>query len=320
MRAIQIQRTGGPEVLTPAEVPTPQPGPGQLLVRLQSIGINFIDIYKRSGLYALPLPAILGEEGAGVVEAVGPQVRGYAPGDRVAYCSATGSYAEFQVVPAERVVRVPEAVSSDQAAALMLQGMTAHYLVRSTFPLAAGQTCVVHAAAGGVGLLLTQLARALGARVIATASTAEKRQLARQAGASLAVPYEELVAAVKDQTAGKGAEVVYDGVGVATWEASLSSLAPRGTLALYGQSSGPVAKFDPQELNRRGGLFLTRPSLAHYLMQPGELEWRASELFKMVQSGDLSLRIGGTWPLDQAAQAQAALAERRTTGKLLLHP
>lgn len=302
------------------EIPVPAPGEGQVLVRVQAAGVNFIDIYKRSGIYALPTPFTVGEEAAGVVEAVGPGVGGVKPGERVAWANVMGAYAEYALVPAEKLVRIPEGLDSRTAAALMLQGMTAHYLTRSTYPLKAGETCVVHAAAGGVGLLLIQIAKMIGARVIATASSEEKRTLAREAGADHTLPYENFDQRVLEITGGKKADVVYDGVGQATWEGSLNSLRVRGMMVLYGQSSGPVPPFDPQVLNRKGGLYLTRPSLWHYTQDRAELEWRAGEIMQWVAEGRLKVRIGAQFPLEQAAQAHAKLQGRETTGKVLLIP
>lgn len=302
------------------EIPVPAPGEGQVLVRVQAAGVNFIDIYKRSGIYALPTPFTVGEEAAGVVEAVGPGVGGVKPGERVAWANVMGAYAEYALVPAEKLVRIPEGLDSRTAAALMLQGMTAHYLAKSTYPLKAGETCVVHAAAGGVGLLLIQIAKMIGARVIATASSEEKRTLAREAGADHTLPYENFDQRVLEITGGKKADVVYDGVGQATWEGSLNSLRVRGMMVLYGQSSGPVPPFDPQVLNRKGGLYLTRPSLWHYTQDRAELEWRAGEIMQWVAEGRLKVRIGAQFPLEQAAQAHAKLQGRETTGKVLLIP
>lgn len=320
MKAIRVHTPGGLEAMQLEEIPVPAPGEGQVLVRVQAAGVNFIDIYKRSGIYALPTPFTVGEEAAGVVEAVGPGVGGVKPGERVAWANVMGAYAEYALVPAEKLVRIPEGLDSRTAAALMLQGMTAHYLTRSTYPLKAGETCVVHAAAGGVGLLLIQIAKMIGARVIATASSEEKRTLAREAGADHTLPYENFDQRVLEITGGKKADVVYDGVGQATWEGSLNSLRVRGMMVLYGQSSGPVPPFDPQVLNRKGGLYLTRPSLWHYTQDRAELEWRAGEIMQWVAEGRLKVRIGAQFPLEQAAQAHAKLQGRETTGKVLLIP
>jgi NADPH2:quinone reductase len=320
MKAIRVHNPGGLEAMRLEEIPVPVPGEGQVLVKIEAVGVNFIDIYKRSGIYALPTPFTVGEEAAGVVEAVGPGVGGVKPGDRVAYANVMWAYAEYAVVPAEKLVRVPEGLDSRAAAALMLQGMTAHYLVKSTYPLKAGETCVVHAGAGGVGLLLIQMAKMAGARVIATASSEAKRALAREAGADHTLPYEGFDQGVLELTGGKKADVVYDGVGQATWEGSLNSLRVRGMLVLYGQSSGPVPPFDPQVLNRKGGLYLTRPSLWHYTQDRAELEWRAGEVLQWAAEGRLKVRIGAEFPLEQAAEAHARLQGRETTGKVLLIP
>jgi NADPH2:quinone reductase len=320
MKAIRVHQTGGPEVMVLEEIPTPTPGEGQVLVRQGAIGVNFIDTYKRAGLYTLPLPFVVGEEGAGTVEAVGPGVSGLQPGDKVVYANVQGAYAEYAAVPAEKLVKIPSHLDHRIAAALMLQGMTAHYLVKSTYPLKAGETCVVHAGAGGVGLLLIQMAKMIGARVISTASNEEKRALAKGAGADFVFPYQGFDRKVLEVTAGKKADVVYDGVGQATWEGSLSSLRVRGMLVLYGQSSGPVPPFNPQVLNQKGGLFLTRPSLWHYTQTRQELEWRASEIMNWAAEGKLRVRIGAEFPLEQAAEAHRKLQGRETTGKVLLIP
>ncbi|MER3443132.1 MAG: NADPH:quinone reductase [Meiothermus sp.] len=320
MKAIRVHNPGGLEAMRLEEIPVPVPGEGQALVRLEAVGVNFIDIYKRSGIYKLDTPFTVGEEAAGVVEAVGPGVSGLRPGDRVAYANVMGAYSEYAVVPADKLARVPEGLDSRAAAALMLQGMTAHYLVKSTYPLKAGETCVVHAGAGGVGLLLIQMAKMAGARVIATASSEEKRALARGAGADHTLPYESFARGVLEITGGQKADVVYDGVGQATWEGSLDSLRVRGMLVLYGQSSGPVPPFDPQVLNRKGGLYLTRPSLWHYTQDRAELEWRAGEILRWAVEGRLQVRIGAEFPLEQAAEAHAKLQGRETTGKVLLIP
>lgn len=319
MQAIRVHQVGGPEVLQFEEVAAPQAGPSQAVVRLEAIGVNYIDTYQRAGLYPLPLPFVLGQEGAGVIESLGPEVQGLEVGQRVAFSNVMGAYAQQIAVPAEKLIKVPHNLSAQSAAALMLQGMTAHYLAYSTFALKAGDTCVIHAGAGGVGLLLIQMAKALGAQVIATASTADKRQLAQQAGADHALPYEGFAEAVR-QVAPNGVQVVYDGVGQATFEGSLSCLAVRGYMVLFGQSSGPVPPFNPQILNQKGGLFLTRPSLWHYTQTRAELEWRAGDVLGWAASGQLNLRIGAQFPLSQAADAHRALEGRQTTGKVLLIP
>jgi NADPH2:quinone reductase len=322
MHAIRIHGHGGIETLQWEELPQPQPKAGELRVRVEAAGVNFLDIYQRTGLYALTLPAILGQEIAGIVEAVGPGVAGFKVGERIATARALGGYAEETIVPAAQAVAVPAGVTSQQAAALMLQGMTAHYLACSTFPLKAGDTAVVHAAAGGVGLLLVQIAKRRGARVIATAGTADKAMLARQAGADETILYreEDFSAAVKRLTDGKGADVVYDAVGKDTFEGSLNSLRPRGLMVSYGNASGPVAPFPALLLGQKGSLFLTRPTLNHYTLTRAELESRAQDLFAWVAEGWLKLHIGATFPLAQAAEAQRALQARETTGKILLVP
>lgn len=320
MKAIVVHQTGGPEVLSYQDQPRPQAAQGQLLVRLEAVGVNFIDTYQRAGLYPLPTPFILGQEGAGEVVEVGPGANGWQPGDRVAFCNVMGAYAEYLAVPADKAVRIPQGVSAQTAAAAMLQGMTAHYLAYSTYPLKPGDTCLIHAGAGGVGLLLIQLARHLGATVMATAGTPDKRQLAQQAGAHQVLPYEGFAQAVRDLTAGQGVQVVYDGVGQSTFEGSLDSLEVRGMMVLYGQSSGPVPPLNPQILNQKGGLFLTRPSLWHYTRNRQELEWRAGDILEGAATGGLNVRVGATYPLAQAAQAHLALQGRQTTGKVLLVP
>jgi NADPH2:quinone reductase len=291
-------------------------------VRIVAAGLNFIDIYQRSGQYRLSLPLTLGLEAAGIVDAVGPGVTDLQPGDRVAYAMQQGAYAQFAVVPAWKLVPVPEAIELTVAAATMLQGMTAHYLASSTFPLQPGQTALVLAAAGGVGLLLTQIAKRRGARVIGAVSTAAKAELARRAGADEVILYTEadLEAEVKRLTGGRGVDVVYDSVGRDTFEKSLNCLRPRGLLALYGQSSGAVPPFDPQVLNAKGSLFLTRPSLGHYVATRAELLERANDLFAWIAAGELEVRIDRTFPLAEAAAAHVALASRQTTGKVLLIP
>lgn len=320
MKVIRVHQTGGPEAMLLEDIPTPTPGEGQALVRLQASGVNFIDTYKRSGLYNLPTPFTVGEEGAGTVEAVGPGVGSVKPGDAVVYSNVQGGYAEYAVVPAEKLVLIPAGLDPKIAVAGMLQGMTAHYLAHSTYPLKAGETCIIHAGAGGVGLLLIQMAKMIGATVITTASSEEKRALAREAGADHALPYEGFDQKARDITNGKGVDVVYDGVGQSTWEGSLNSLRIRGMLALYGQSSGPVPPFNPQILNQKGGLFLTRPSLWHYTQTRQELEWRAGDVMRWALEGKLKIRIGAEFPLAQAAQAHRALQGRETTGKVLLIP
>lgn len=322
MHAIRIHAPGGPDVLRYEETPQPALGPGQATVRVEAAGVNYIDTYHRSGLYRLPLPVTLGQEGAGTVVAVAPGVTAVHPGDRVAWTGVQGSYADYLVAPADRLVHVPEGLSLEQAAATMLQGMTAHYLACTTFPLKPGDTCLVHAAAGGVGLLLTQIAKLRGARVIGTVSTDEKAGLAREAGADHVVLYttQDFEAEVKRLTQAQGVQAVYDSVGRTTFEKSLNCLARRGMLVLFGQSSGPVSPLDPQVLNQKGSLFLTRPSLGHYIATRDELLARATELFGWVAGGKLKLRIHARYPLARAADAHRDLEGRRTTGKLLLIP
>jgi NADPH2:quinone reductase len=320
MYAVRIHQHGGPEVLRYEEVPTPAPGEGQALVRLVACGVNFIDIYQRKGLYRVELPVVLGQEGAGVVEAVGPGVTEVKPGDRVAYSNVLGAYAEYAVVPAARLVPIPDGVTYQQAAAVMVQGMTAHYLVHSTYPLKPQDTCLVHAAAGGVGLLLVQMAKRRGATVIGTVSTEEKAKLAREAGADHVILYtqQDFEQEVMRITEGRKVQVVYDSVGKDTFERSLNCLTLRGMMVLYGQSSGPVPPFDPQVLVQKGSLFLTRPGIWHYTATRDELLWRARDVLGAVASGDLKVRIDRALPLSQAQEAHRALEGRETTGKVLL--
>lgn len=323
MRAVVVSEQGGPEVLEVVERETPEPGEGQVRVDVQAAGVNFIDIYQRSGTYPMTTPFIAGSEGAGTVSAVGPGVTDVATGDLVTWAMVPGSgYTEQALVPADRLVPVPEGVSAEQAAAVMLQGMTAHYLVESTFPAQEGQTALVHAAAGGVGLLLCQLLAAKGVRVIGTTSTPEKAELARAAGADEIVFYREqdLVAEVQRLTDGAGVQVVYDGVGASTFDAGLEVLAPRGMMVLFGGASGPVPPLDPQVLNQQGSLFLTRPTLANYIAEREELLQRAGDILGAVAQGRLDVRIGGRYPLAEAARAHEDLAAGGTTGKLLLVP
>jgi NADPH2:quinone reductase len=319
MKSIQVNVPGGPENLQLVDIPTPRPGPGQALVRLAASGVNFIDIYFRTGLYKADLPIAIGSEGAGTVEAVGEGVTEVAPGDRVAYAMARGSYAEYAVVPGAQLVKIPAHLDFQRAAAAMLQGMTAHYLTHSTFALKAGDTCLVHAAAGGAGGLIVQMAKNLGARVLGTVSTAEKAQIARDAGADEVILYTEREFDVEARrlTGGRGVDVVYDSVGKTTFEKSLNALRPRGMLALFGQSSGSVPAFDPAIL-AKGSLFLTRPGLPHYLLTREELLWRAGEVLDAIDAGTLRLRIDRTYPLADAAAAHRDLESRKTAGKLLL--
>jgi len=322
MKAIQIHETGGPEVLALAELPIPQPGPGQVLIRVEAVGVNFIEIYFRKGTYKAALPLTLGSEAAGTVEELGPGVTGFAAGDAVASVGVLGSYAEYALASAAQLVKVPAGLSMQQAAAAMLQGMTAHYLSHSTWPLKAGETALVHAGAGGVGLLLTQMAARLGARVITTVSTAEKAALSREAGAAEVILYTEqdFVEEVKRLTGGKGVDVVYDSVGKTSFEGSLNCLRPRGLLALFGASSGPVPPFDLIQLSSKGSLFVTRPTLWHYVATREELEWRAGDVLGWAAKGELKLRTEHVYPLAEAAQAQTEMEARRTTGKILLEP
>jgi NADPH2:quinone reductase len=321
MKAVFIEQYGGPEALHYGDFPQPAPGKGEALVRISHSGVNFIDTYHRTGLYKLPsLPAVIGSEASGIVEQLGEGVTGLKPGDRVAYAMARGSYAEFASVPASLLVQVPEGVDLATAAACMLQGMTAHYLTHSTFALKKGQTALVHAAAGGTGRLIVQMAAKIGARVISTVGSEEKAKLTLSDGASDAILYnsQDFVAEVKRLTNGRGVDVVYDSVGQATFLKSLDCLAPRGLLAFFGQSSGAVAPFDPLLLSAKGSLYLTRPTLATYIAKREDLEWRSSDLFRWIRSGDLKIRIDREYPLSQAAQAHRDLEGRKTTGKLLL--
>lgn len=318
--AIVVSEPGGPDVLTLTTVDRPDAGPGQLLVKVAAAGVNFIETYQRSGTYPMQHPFTPGAEAAGTVEAVGAGVPGFAAGDRIAFAEGTGTYGEFAVVDADKALPVPEGVDLETAAALPLQGMTAHYLINSTFAVQAGQTVLAHAGAGGVGLLLIQLLKAKGARVITTVSTPGKEELSRGAGADEVLRYEGFAGAVRDLTGGTGVDVVYDGVGRATFDESLRSLRIRGTLVLYGAASGPVPPVDPQRLNSGGSLFLTRPTLAHYLLTPEERRWRSEELFGAVAAGQLDVRIGARYALADAARAHEDLQARRTTGKVLLIP
>jgi len=322
MKAIQVFQTGGPEQLKLTDVPVPVPGPGQALVKIAASGVNFIDIYFRTGLYKADPPFTPGQEAAGTVEAVGPGVTEVQPGDRVAYAMPRGAYAECAVVSAWQLVPLPEAVDFPTAAAAMLQGMTAHYLTHSAWPLKAGETCLVHAAAGGAGRLIAQVARLLGARVIGTVGSEAKAEVAREAGIDEVINYatQDFEAETRRLTGGRGVDVVYDSVGAATFMKSLGSLRPRGMLALFGQSSGAVPPFDPTILNSKGSLFLTRPSLGHYTATRNELLWRAGDVLGWIGEGKLKLRIERTYPLAEAARAHIDLEGRKTAGKLLLVP
>ncbi|MGH9372484.1 MAG: quinone oxidoreductase family protein [Vicinamibacterales bacterium] len=322
MKQVQVHKPGGPEQMTLAEVPTPRPGPHQALVRVAASGVNFVDIYFRTGLYKADSPITLGSEAAGTVEAVGSGVTDIGPGDRVAYAMVRGSYAEYAVVPVAQLVTIPEGVDFLSAAAAMLQGMTAHYLTHSTVPLQRGETCLVHAAAGGAGRLIAQMAKARGARVFGTVSTEEKATAAREAGVDEAIIYTatDFEAEVKRLTDGRGVQVVYDSVGKTTFDKSLACLRPRGTLVLFGQSSGSVPPIDLQILNTRGSVYVTRPSLAHYILTREELLWRAGDVLNGVASGTLRLRVDRTYPLADAAAAHRDLESRKTIGKLLVVP
>jgi NADPH:quinone reductase len=322
MRAIMADQHGGPEVLRLVERDLPVPGPGQLLVDVEAAGVNFADIYRRQGIrpYAGDAPFGIGSEGSGTVVAAGPDTGGLDQGDRVAWADVPGSYAEQVIVPADRAVPVPGGVDLDLAAAVMLQGMTAHYLSHDAYPVAPGDAAVVHAAAGGVGLLLTQMVKMRGGVVIATTSTPQKAELAREAGADDVAGYDDFGAVARDVTGGDGAAVVYDGIGQATFDDSLAALRRRGYMVLYGGASGQVPPFDPQRLAAGGSLFLTRPTLGSYIVTRDELLSRANALFRWIRQDALKVRIGGRYPLDQAARAQEDLASRHTTGKLILLP
>ena len=320
MKAIRIHQHGGPEAMRLEELPDPTPGQGEALVAVEAAGVNFIDVYNRTGLYKVPLPYTLGQEGAGTVLATGEGVTDVRPGERVAWFGTFGAYATRIVAPAQRLVPIPDGVTSKQAAAVMLQGMTAHYLARSTYVLKAGDACIVHAAAGGVGLLLTQIATLVGAVVLGTVGSEEKARLAREAGAARVVDYtkEDFLAAAKELTGGRGVQVVYDSVGRTTFDKSLASLAPRGMLVTFGQSSGPVPPFDLLRLSQGGSLYLTRPTLGHYVATREDLLWRANEVLGWVRGATLKVRIDREVPLADAAAAHRALEGRETAGKVLL--
>ena len=322
MKVIRIHEHGGPEVLRYEDAPEPKPASDEAVVKIEASGINFIDIYLRTGLYKSELPFIDGQEAAGVVTEVGSEVRDLKKGDRVAYTGALGAYAEYAAVPAAKLVKVPDGVDERTAAAGMLQGMTVHYLTHATFPLQAGQTALVHAAAGGVGLLLVQVAKMLGARVLATCSTDEKAEHVRKAGADEVILYSkrDFVAEVKRITRGNGIDVAYDSVGKTTWEGSMDCLRPRGMLVLFGNASGPVPGIEPLTLTQKGSLFLTRPSLVHHIATREDLLQRAGDLFGWIRSGKVKVHISATLPLSEASEAQRRLAARETTGKLLLLP
>jgi NADPH2:quinone reductase len=322
MKAVRIHTPGGPEAMRYEDAPEPTPRAGEAVVKVEAAGINYIDVYFRSGQYKAEVPLTLGMEAGGTVSAVGPGVTDVKVGDKVAYTGIPGAYAQYAAVPAARLVALPPGISAKQGAAAMLQGMTAHYLACSTYPLKKGDTCLVHAAAGGVGLLLCQMAKMRGARVIGTVSTQEKAKLAREAGADETINYttQDFEAEVKRLTDGKGVQVVYDAVGKTTWDKSLNSLAPRGLIALYGQSSGPIGQIDPQILNTKGSLFLTRPSLNHHIAGRDELQARAREVLGWIAGGKLRMRMEFEFPLKDAAEAHRALEGRKTTGKVLLVP
>lgn len=322
MKAIQVQKTGGPEVLTLVDLPVPRPKPNEVIVKIAASGVNFIDVYFREGRYPAQLPFVDGQEGAGTVTEVGSEVKSLKTGDHVAYSNVLGSYAEYAAVPADKLVKVPAGLSDEQAAAAMLQGMTAHYLVYSTYPLKKGETALIHAAAGGVGLLLVQMAKNIGARVIGTAGSEEKANLAKDAGADEVIVYtkQDFEAETKRLTDNKGVHVIYDGVGKSTFEQDLNLLRPRGYLVLFGASSGAVPAFDPIRLAQKGSLFLTRPSLMHYVATREELEKRAGDVLGWIVAGKLKLRIAHKYKLQDAQQAQRDLEGRKTTGKALIIP
>jgi NADPH2:quinone reductase len=324
MHAIEVTETGGPEVLRYVETAQPTPGQGELLVKAEAIGVNFIDTYFREGKYPRPLPFVIGSEVCGAVAAIGEGVDGFSVGDRVVSAAANGGYAEFATAPAFLSAKVPDGVTSEVAASVLLKGLTTHYLLKSVYPVQSGDAVLVHAGAGGVGLILTQWARLLGVRVITTVSTAEKERLSRQAGADEVLPYPEDAAEfgqrIRALTGGAGVAAVYDGVGATTFDASRASLAVRGTLALFGASSGPVPPVDPQRLNAAGSVFLTRPALVHFMRTADEFGWRADELFDAVASGAITIEVGGRYPLSAAARAHQDLQGRKTSGSLVLLP
>ena len=322
MKAVRVHSPGGPESMRYEEVPQPTSKDGEALVKIEAAGVNFIDVYYRTGAYNAPMPLTLGQEGSGTVTAVGAGVKDVKVGDRVAYTGVLGSYAEFAVVPADRLIVLPNGISTRQAAAAMLQGMTAHYLTTSTYPLKNGDACLIQAAAGGVGLLLCQMAKMRGSRALGTVSTEEKAKLAREAGADDVILYtkQDFEAEVKRLTGGKGVQVVYESVGEATFDKSLNCLAVRGMLVLFGQSSGPVKPVDPKTLNQKGSLFLTRPSLVHHIATRAELLQRSGDVLGWIAQGKLKLRIGAEFPVKDAADAHRALEGRKTTGKVLLIP
>ncbi len=322
MQAIRVHTTGGPEVLSYETLPVPEPGPDQVRIKVAATGLNFIETYHRSGLYQLPLPFIPGSEFAGTIDAAGAGVTGWVPGERVATAAGIGGYAEYALAPAAKLVRVPDTIDLKLAAAVMLQGCTAHYLTHSTYPLRAGETCVVTAAAGGVGLLLVQMAKRLGARVLGLVSNEAKAALAREAGADAVILYsqERFDQRVRELTDGRGADVVYDSVGRSTWEQTLDSLRPRGYAVFFGNASGPVPAIEPLLLSTKGSLFMTRPTLVNYIATPEELAWRAGDLFNWMASGEIKVRVEREYPLREATAAHQALEGRQTTGKVLIIP
>jgi NADPH:quinone reductase len=325
MHAIEVSRTGGPEVLRYVDTAQPTPGPGELLIKAEAIGVNFIDTYFRSGQYPRQVPFVIGSEVCGTVEALGEGAgEGFSVGDRVASAAASGAYAEYATAPAFLTAKVPDGVTSDVAASVLLKGLTAHYLLKSVYPVQSGDAVLVHAGAGGVGLILTQWAHLLGARVITTVSTPEKARMSKDAGADEVLSYPDDAAQFGEQiralTGGAGVAAVYDGVGATTFDASLASLAVRGTLALFGASSGPVPPVDPQRLNAAGSVFLARPSLAHFMRTAGEFSWRAEELFEAVAGGAIKIEVGGRYPLSEAARAHEDLQGRKTAGSVVLLP
>jgi NADPH2:quinone reductase len=322
MKAIQVQKPGGPEALTVVDLPVPKPKPNEAVVKIAASGVNFIDVYFREGRYPSPLPFVDGQEAGGTVSEVGGEVKSLKPGDRVAYTGVLGAYAEYAAVPADRLVRVPGGISDQQAAAAMLQGMTAHYLLYSVYPVKKGDTVLVHAAAGGMGLLLTQMAKNIGARVIGTVGSEEKAKLAREAGADEVINYSthDFAAETKRLTANKGVDAVYDGVGKTTFDKSLEVLRPRGYMVLFGGASGPVPPIDPLRLTQRGSIFLARPSLMHFIATREELEKRASDVLGWIAAGKVKLHIGHTYKLADVQQAHRDLEGRKTTGKILLIP
>ncbi|ASL16007.1 quinone oxidoreductase family protein [Mycobacterium intracellulare] len=324
MHAIEVSETGGPEVLRYVDTPQPSPGPGEVLIEAEAIGVNYIDTYFRSGQYPRQLPFILGQETSGTVVDTGEGVEGFTAGDRVVTAAASGGYAEYATAPASFTASVPDGVPADVAASALLKGLTAHYLLKSVYPVQAGDTVLVHAGAGGVGLILTQWAHLLGARVITTVSTPEKARMSAKAGADEVLSYpddaDEFGERIRALTDGAGVAAVYDGVGATTFDASLASLAVRGTLALFGAASGPVPPFDPQRLNAAGSVFLTRPSLAHFVRTGQEFSWRAEELFSVIARGDITVEVGGRYPLADAARAHEDLQGRKTTGSIVLVP